>query len=180
MEGYLAEVRLFGGNFAPRGWMFCNGAQLNIAAYEALFVLIGTTFGGDGVTNFKLPDLQGRIPVGIGQRPGGSNVVLGQVGGVEQVTMTINQMPAHTHVATTSAISIQTYNAPGNTASPTNNVLAGSDTAYSAEAPDGTLKPVTTTVSVSSVGGTQPFPIIQPSLATNYIICVEGIFPSRN
>ncbi|MFB9075861.1 phage tail protein [Flavobacterium procerum] len=180
MEGYISEIRLFAGNFAPRGWMFCAGGTLSINDYTPLFALIGTTFGGNGQTNFKLPDLQGRVPVGNGQRPGGQNIVVGQVGGTETVTMSINQMPAHTHGSTTSTISIPTYSGAGTTASPSGNVLAALSGAYSAEAPDGTLKPVATPIAVTAAGGTQPFQILQPTLVTNYIICVEGIFPSRN
>lgn len=180
MEGYLGEIRLFGGNFAPRGWMFCNGASLSIAGYEAVFVLIGTIYGGDGQTTFKLPDLQGRIPVGTGQGPGLPNVVLGQIGGTETVTMTTAQMPAHTHLAGVGTLTIPTFSGPGNTASPTGNILAGSDKAYTAEAPDGNLKPETASITVGGAGSSQPFEIIQPSLSTYYIICVEGIFPSRN
>ncbi|MFD2942383.1 phage tail protein [Flavobacterium notoginsengisoli] len=180
MEGYLGEVRMFGGNFAPQGWMFCQGQSLGLNDYQALYVLLGTTFGGDGINNFNIPDLQGRIPLGTGTGPGLQNIVLGQIGGTESVTMSVNQMPGHTHVATAGSISIPTYNAPGNSASPTGNVLAGSDTAYTAEATDGTLKPVTSTVTIGGTGGSQPFNIIQPTLTTNYIICVMGIFPSRN
>ncbi|WDF57773.1 tail fiber protein [Flavobacterium sp. KACC 22758] len=180
MEGYLGEIRLFGGNFAPRGWMFCNGATLSIANYEAVYVLLGTIYGGDGQTTFKLPDLQGRIPVGTGQGPGLPNVVIGQIGGTESVTMSTAQMPGHTHVAGVGTLTIPTCSTTGNTASPTNNILAGSDKAYTAEAPDGNLKPEITSITVGVAGASQPFDIIQPSLSTNYIICVEGIFPTRN
>jgi microcystin-dependent protein len=179
MDDYLAEIRLFAGNFAPLNWAFCNGATLAIAEYDTLFALIGTTYGGDGVTTFKLPDLQGRVPVGTGQGLGLAPIVLGETGGAETVTMTINQMPQHTHVISGSA-SIPAYSGLGDSGSPTDTVLAGLDAAYSTIAADTTLKPESTSISVSTAGASNPFSIVQPYLSTNYIICVRGIFPSRN
>ena len=96
---YIGEIRLVGFNFAPRGWMACNGQLLSIATYSALFSLLGTTYGGDGITTFALPDLRSRIPVHQGQGPGLSNYVIGQMSGTESVTLTQNQIPAHTHQA---------------------------------------------------------------------------------
>lgn len=180
MEGYLADIRLFAGNFAPSGWSFCDGKTLSIAEYDALYALIGTTYGGDGVTAFKLPDLRGRVPVGVGQIPGSSAILLGQVGGTENVTMNVNQMPTHIHVAASGALSIPVDNTDGELAAPTGNILAGLAGAYSTLAPDTNLKPEPATVTLSSVGSTIPFSIIQPYLTTNYIICIQGIFPSRN
>jgi microcystin-dependent protein len=98
-QPYIAEIRLFGGNFAPYGWSFCNGALLSISQNDAMFNLIGTTYGGDGQNTFGLPDLQGRVPVHQGQGPGLSNYVLGQKGGAETVTLTVGQLPAHNHAA---------------------------------------------------------------------------------
>ncbi|WP_203418253.1 phage tail protein [Flavobacterium sharifuzzamanii] len=179
MEGYLGEIRLYGGNFAPRGWALCNGTTLSIANYDALYALIGTIYGGDGINTFKIPDLQGRVPVGAGTGQGLPNIALGQASGTENVTMTINQMPAHNHVATGS-LAIPADNAAGELASPTGNILAGLAEAYSTAAPDTDLKTENATVSFQSAGSTVPFSIIQPYLTTNYIICIEGIFPSRN
>ncbi|WP_202393922.1 phage tail protein [Flavobacterium sp. HBTb2-11-1] len=179
MEGYLGEIRLFGGNFAPRGWAFCNGATIDIANNDALYALLGTTYGGDGQNTFKLPDLQGRVPVGTGQGTGLPNIILGQIGGTENVTMTINQMPSHTHIAAGS-LAIPADNANGELASPTGNILAGLPQAYSTQGFDTDLKVENATVAVQNAGSSIPFSIIQPYLATNYIICVQGIFPSRN
>ncbi|QSW88747.1 phage tail protein [Flavobacterium endoglycinae] len=179
MEGYLSEIRIFAGNFPPRGWVFCNGSQLPISNYDALYALIGTTYGGDGVTTFNIPDLRGRVPIGTGQGPGLSPIVLGQVIGTESTTMTTNQMPAHNHVGTGS-LAIPVYKGAGNIGAPTDSVLAGLTNAYSSAAQDSALKPQTVTLTVSATGGNIPFSIIQPYLSTNYIICIEGIFPSRN
>ncbi|MFH6995527.1 phage tail protein [Flavobacterium sp. FlaQc-48] len=179
MEGNLGEIRLFAGNFPPANWAYCDGSSQSIANYDALFVIIGTTYGGDGVSTFNLPDLRGRVPVGVGQGIGLPNVELGQIGGTETTTMTINQMPTHSHIGTGS-VAIATVNAPGNTGSPTGNVLAGLTKAYTAIAGDNTLKPATATVTLTNTGNTTPFSIIQPYLSTNYIICMQGIFPTRN
>lgn len=179
MEGYLSEIRIFAGNFPPRGWAFCNGSQLAISSFDALYALIGTTYGGDGVNTFNIPDLRGRVPVGTGQGPGLPAVALGQVMGTESTTMTTSQMPAHNHVASGS-LAIPVYKGAGNIGSPTDAVLAGLNSAYSSAGQDGALKPQIVSLTVSSTGGNTPFSIIQPYLTTNYIICIEGIFPSRN
>lgn len=179
MEGTLGEVRIFAGNFAPAGWFFCNGSVLSIAQFEALFVLIGTTYGGDGVNTFGLPNLQSRIPIGTGQGPGLPNVVLGQTGGTESVAMSINQMPTHNHVATAN-ISISAYAAADTVGSPTGAYFAGLTGAYSDAVADTTLKSQTVPVVLGAAGSGSPIDIIQPYLALNYIICAQGIFPSRN
>jgi microcystin-dependent protein len=179
MEGYISEIRIFGGNFAPRGWAFCNGAQISIANNEALYTLIGTTYGGDGQATFNLPDLRGRVPVGTGQGPGLPNIILGQVGGTETTSMTINSMPTHNHIVT-GTLTIPVHKGAGNTGAPANNILAGLTNAYTTAAPDNNLKPESATVTLANTGNGLPFDIIQPYLVTNYIICTEGIFPSRN
>ncbi|TDW51783.1 microcystin-dependent protein [Flavobacterium sp. 270] len=180
MEGTIGEIRIFAGNFPPRSWMFCNGSSLSIANYEALYVLIGTTYGGDGVQTFNLPDTRSRVPIGTGQGPGLSNIVLGQMGGTEQVTMSVGQMPAHVHPATANPLAIPAYSGTVTSGSASNGVLAGLAGAYSSETPDGFLATQSASVTVAPTGGNVPFDIIQPSMAINYIICVEGIFPSRN
>ncbi|MBS7255794.1 phage tail protein [Flavobacterium branchiicola] len=179
MEGTIGEIRLFGGNFPPANWAFCNGASISIAENETLFALIGTTYGGDGQVKFNLPDLRGRVPVGTGQGPGLPNVVLGQVGGAETANMSIGQMPTHNHVATGS-IALPATNSAGNTGSPTGNILAGLTQAYNTTDGGDTLKAGTSAVTLAPTGNGGPFTIIQPFLATNYIICMLGIFPSRN
>jgi microcystin-dependent protein len=178
MEGYIAEIRMFAGNFAPRSWAFCQGQILSIAQNTALFSLLGTTYGGNGQTTFALPDLRGRTAVGTGQGPGLSNIDLGQVAGAPSVTLTIVNMPAHTHtLAGTLAMGAQS--GAGNSISPTNNYPAAGTNLYSATQ-DAQMAPLNGTLTASNAGGSQPFSIMSPYLGMNYIICLEGIFPSRN
>lgn len=169
---YLGEIRLFAGNFAPYGWAFCDGSVIPIANNDALFNLIGTTFGGDGQTNFALPDLQGRVPIHMGARPGGSSYALGQNGGSEQVTVTTQQIPSHTHALAAST-------APGAAVSPQAALLgAASDTAlelYSANAPNQSLN----AAAVGSAGSGQPHENRQPFVALSFIIAITGVFPSQ-
>jgi microcystin-dependent protein len=168
---FIGEIRLFGGNFAPLGFMFCHGQVLSIAQNEALFTLIGTQYGGDGQTTFALPDLRGRVPVHRGQGPGLSNRTIGQVFGSEYVTLTASQLPLHAHSqqASTNAVSA----AQGPSAAPG----ASATTAYyGASAPQIAMA----ATAVDTAGGSQPHNNMAPYLALNYIIAVEGIFPSRN
>lgn len=174
MEGYIGEIRMFAGNFAPRGWAFCNGTQYNISDYTTVFSIIGTIYGGDGQTTFKLPDLRGRLPLGTGP-----HVALGEVGGTETTTMTIAQMPAHNHI-TTATIALPAISDGGDIGVPSDAVLGGLGGAYSTQAADTHIAPATTTGSLSVTGSGIPFSIVQPVLATNYIICIEGIYPSRS
>lgn len=182
MDEFIAIIKMFGGNFAPRGWALCNGQILSIAQNTALFSLLGTTFGGNGQTTFALPDLRGRVPVHPGQGPGLSPYSLGQQAGTENTTLTINQMPQHTHT-----FAVPTSTATGNDAQAANNLpaagtasVSGSDVELlsyrSGVNADGAMKPGNTGIA----GGSQPFSIIQPYLCVNFIICLEGIFPSRN
>ena len=171
----LGEIRLMGCTFAPRGWMFCNGQLLAIAQNDALFALIGTTYGGDGVTTFALPDLRGRVPLNQGQGPGLSPYQIGQMAGTETVTLLANQLPMHTHqaFATTAAAT---------TGEPGTGVLPGTvsdQTMYVTDISGGapfTLSPQSTT----TAGGSQPHENCMPTLAVSFCIAVEGIFPSRN
>jgi microcystin-dependent protein len=182
MDEFIAIIKMFGGNFAPRGWALCNGQILSIAQNTALFSLLGTTFGGNGQTTFALPDLRGRVPIHPGQGPGLSPYSLGQQAGSENVTLTILNMPQHTHTFAQPASS-----SDGNTTSASNNLpavgvvnIGGSDNTLSnfrlTDAPDVTLRAGNTGIA----GGSQPSTIIQPYLCVNFIICLEGIFPSRN
>lgn len=165
MEPYLGEIRIFAGNFAPVGWAFCNGALLSVSEYDALFTLLGTTYGGDGVLTFGLPDLRGRIPVHAGN---GYN--LGQMAGLETVTLTAQQIPAHTHAALGN-----TQN--GTETGPANNYWAGSTLKqYSAAAATIPMSAATTTFA----GGSQPHDNMMPYLAINFIIATVGIFPQQN
>lgn len=179
MEGTIGEIRVFAGNFAPLNWAFCNGASLSISGNEALYTLIGTTYGGDGQVTFNLPNLCSRIPVGTGQGPGLPNIVLGQFAGSENVTMLSTQMPAHNHIGTGS-ISIPTLGEADTSGSPTDAELAGFPSAYSTEGADSALKAETSTVTLAPTGQGQPFSIMQPYLAANYIICTVGVFPFQN
>ena len=185
MEGYLAVIMFFAGNFAPRGWAFCQGQILSIAQNTALFSLLGTTFGGNGQTTFALPDFRGRVAVGTGQGPGLPSINLGQVAGEPTHTLIITEMPAHTH--TSGTITIPAVSTAGNANTPgssqslaklvdsRNNAL----NLYSNAAPDTNLASAAT-VQINNAGGSQPHNNMQPYLGINYVICIEGIFPSRN
>lgn len=171
-EPYIGQITIFAGNFAPRGWAFCEGQLLSIAQNTALFSILGTTYGGDGRTTFALPDLRGRAPIHAAQGPGLSNYALGQQGGTETTTLTVNQLPAHAH--TTQVFS---NTDPATSTTPTNTVLANSgEVPIYANASNQTLAGPTTGLS----GANQPFDTRQPYLAINYIIALQGIFPSRN
>jgi len=172
VETFLGEIRMFAGNFAPTGWAFCQGQLLPIAQNQALFSLLGTTYGGDGMTSFALPDLRGRVPVGFGQGPGLSNRVIGEQFGSELVTLNINQMPSHNH--TVNAVTTE-----GNQNLPTNSLPANTkalDKEYSDANANTTMK----ATMVNPTGGNQPFGVSQPSLGVNFIIALQGIYPSRN
>ena len=172
VETFLGEIRMFAGNFAPTGWAFCQGQLLPIAQNQALFSLLGTTYGGDGRTSFALPDLRGRVPVGFGQGPGLSNREIGEKFGSELVTLNINQMPSHNH--TVNAVTTE-----GNQNLPTNSLPANTkalDKEYSDANANTTMK----ATMVNPTGGNQPFGVSQPSLGVNFIIALQGVFPSRN
>ena len=170
-QPYVGEIRIFAGNFAPAGWMFCAGQLLPISENETLFQLIGTTYGGDGQSTFGLPDLSGRLPIHFGQGSGLSNYVLSQTGGVEEVTLTVNQMASHSHpLLATSGF--------GNQSSPANQVTSQSPQIqlYIEDTPDANMAPG----AVSNTGGSQPHTNFMPYVCINYIISLFGIFPSPN
>ncbi|HEX5056965.1 MAG TPA: tail fiber protein [Gammaproteobacteria bacterium] len=172
-EPFLGEVRLFAGNFAPAGWNFCDGTLLPIADNEALYTLLGTTYGGDGMTNFALPDLRGRVPVGQGNGPGLTPRMMGESFGVETVTLTSQQIPTHSHSFVTSAAAATSPN-PG--AALFANV--GQDTLYAAS-PSGPQPKALNQQSVMNAGGSQPHNNIMSSVGMNYIIALEGLYPSQ-
>lgn len=167
---YVGEIRLFAGNFAPAGWSFCSGQVLPIGEHEILFTLIGTTYGGDGASTFALPDLRGRAPLHSGAG-GGGNYVLSQRGGTEEVTLTPNQMPVHTHTPVGSS-------AAGTTAVPSAGVWSTwSDTPYGEAKPVEQLVAMSPTA-LSTVGGSQAHENMPPYLAINFIISLYGVYPS--
>jgi len=169
-DQYVGEIRVFGGNYAPEGWAMCNGQLLPINGNEALFSLIGQTYGGDGVTNFALPDLRGRLALHMGTGTTGSIYSMGQVGGSETVTLTSAQLPAHTHAA-------QAQSAQGTAASPSNAFWAGSTiNQYANTAPDGVMDPA----ALGSAGGNQAHDNMMPYLTLTFIIALEGIYPDHN
>lgn len=187
MEPFIGMIVMFGGNFAPRGWAKCDGTLLSISQYQALFSILGTTYGGDGRTTFALPGLRGRVPMHYGQGPGLSNHPLGQKSGVEHVTLNTNQIPSHSHVATVTAANLNVVREDGNTAEPAGAALANvsPDTtmAYNnSTAPDATAKAGSISVAVtnSNTGGNQDHTNMQPYLVVNFIIALEGTYPSRN
>jgi microcystin-dependent protein len=185
-EPFLGEIRMVGFNFAPRGWLSCQGQLMSISQNTALFSLLGTTFGGDGVTTFALPDYRGRGPVGMGNGPGLTPIVQGEVSGTENVTILQTQMPMHTHAATVSVAipgvvaSTNVSATPGAT-SVLGPIAAGGrpGTLYSTDAPDTTLAPFSPPVTVAPAGRSLPVGIRNPFLGTNFIIATDGIFPSR-
>jgi microcystin-dependent protein len=170
-QPYVGEIRMFAGNFAPNGWMFCEGQTLPISENEVLFQLIGTTYGGDGEETFNLPNLASRVPIHMGAGPDGTTYQLGEMAGTEQETLTVQQIPNHSHALTCST---STTNLES---SPSGNVLAQSTSAnmYIQDSPDGSLAPG----AVQPAGGSQPHENTQPFLCINFIISLFGIFPSQ-
>ena len=179
-QPYVGQVIMFGGTFAPAGWMTCSGQLLPISEYETLFNLIGTTYGGDGQSTFGLPDLQGRVPIHNGQGNGLSAYVIGQKAGTETVTLTTQQIPSHNHLigipssganqsvpSSATILANETTNAPG------------TGNAYTYAAGGG---PQTAMVgsSIASAGGSQPHNNIQPVIAVTYCISLFGVYPSQN
>ena len=163
-QPYVGEIRMFGGNFAPAGWMFCDGALLAISEMETLFNLIGTTYGGDGQSTFALPDLRGRVPIHMG-----NGFILAETGGVETVTLNVQQIPSHSHPLLASA-------GPGNLSTPQNNVTAASSSVqiYIEDSTDSNMN----AAAVGNIGGSQPHDNMQPYLCVNFIISLFGIYPS--
>jgi microcystin-dependent protein len=179
-EPYIGEIVMFAGNFAPRGWQLCNGQLLPIAQNQALFSILGVTYGGNGTTTFALPDLRGRVPVGAGNGPGLSPVVEGELSGSASVTLQTNNLPAHTHPLMGSATA-------GSQSSPVGGVIAEINTGsvkspattalgFVSTAPTGAMA----AASIGPTGSSVPVSVMQPFLGINFIIAIQGIFPSRN
>jgi microcystin-dependent protein len=198
MEGTIGEIRCFAGDFSPKNWAFCNGQQMAIAQNQALFAILGTTYGGNGVSTFALPNMQSRTPVGTGK-----SYVMGSIGGAENVTLQTTQIPAHTHIPTVTAgtapgsgtLTINGTGAPAIAFDPKGNLLAADDGSGAvviyapSTAPVVAMSPkaisiagtiAAPTINVALAGSSQPHSNIQPSLGINFVICLYGIFPSRN
>jgi len=182
MEPFIGQIMLFGGNFAPRGWAFCNGQLLSISANSALFAILGTTYGGDGRTTFALPDLRGRTPVGFGNGAGLSNIKLGQKGGTETHTLSILEMPSHNHDGSTltAALGCNEEDGVSDEASGHTFGNAASGTPYNTNANDSTVGSITVGGSTGLNGGNRAFNMRNPYLGANYVIALQGIFPSRS
>ena len=181
MDPTLAEIKLFGGNFAPTSWAFCNGQLMAIAEYTALFALIGTTYGGDGQETFALPDLRGRVAVGTGQGNGLSNVELGQVWGSESITLTTGNMPAHSHTGNLE-LRVNASTNTGNNTGANSYWAASTSKPYDSAAGNVSMAPnaVQLMALSNNTGNGQSINNMQPYLALNYLIAIEGVFPSRN
>lgn len=179
---FLGEVRIFAGNFAPRAWAFCAGQLLPIDQNDALYALIGTTFGGDGQVTFGLPDLRGRSVIGQGTGPGLSSYVVGQMSGTENVTVSSNQMPQHNHTLNAWNIDATTAT-PGPSvglANPLDSHTGASSLFYLDTTAVSPTTPALAADTIMPAGGNQPHDNMAPSLVLNYIIALEGVFPSRN
>jgi microcystin-dependent protein len=183
MDPHVGEIRIFAGNFAPAGWMMCDGRILPISENETLFQLIGTTYGGDGESTFALPDLQSRVPIHAGTGPDGTTYTLGETGGVESVTLTAQQMPVHNHFGRGKiSIPVRGDN-PGHLSNPANAGIAvspGKKFFSKTESSTGMMAPLDMPGAMTGVaGGSQPHENMQPYLAVNYIISLFGVFPSQ-
>ena len=168
-DPFISQIMMFGANFPPRGWAFCDGQLLAISQNQALFALLGTTYGGDGETTFGLPDLRGRVAIGRGRGPGLSDYRIGQRGGSETTQLNMNQLPSHSH-------SLRGHDAPGDTTSPSDASLAvdagGQSASYSSSPADSTMLS-----DVTPTGGNQSHPNMPPFLGINFIIALVGLFP---
>lgn len=179
-EPFLGEIKIIAWNFPPKGWAFCNGQLLPINQNQALFAILGTTYGGNGQTTFGLPNLEGRVPAHVG-----NGIVLGQLGGQQSHTLNISELPAHTHALVVDNVGADTTSANGNTPASTLTVAQGI-----AARTDGTTTPVTifapspnstmNPAAVVATGGNQPHENMSPYLVVNFVIALQGIFPSQN
>jgi microcystin-dependent protein len=170
MDPYIGEIRIFGGNFAPRGWALCNGQILNIVQHTALFSLLGTTYGGNGQTTFALPNLQGRAPMHPGQGPGLSPHVLGEASGSSTITLLMSEIPSHNHQANASSNDVDSPLPGGNSwgaGTPSTVYRPDADTTMSSNA-------------LAIIGSSQPHNNMQPSLGLSFIIALQGIYPPRS
>ena len=180
-QAYLASITSFAGDFAPLGWALCSGQILPIQQNQALFSLLGTTYGGNGVSTFALPDLRGRVPIGWGTGQTLSPVALGQQGGSIGVTLNSNNLPPHLHSGNMS-VSLRCDPNPGSESAPDSLYPAAVTQGFATTATPGvTMKaPAYSNVVIGNAGNSTPVPVMPPYLAISYIICMQGVFPSRN
>jgi len=179
MEGYIAEIRLFAANFAPRNWGYCNGALLSIAQNTALFSLLGTTYGGNGIQTFGLPDFRSRTARGTGQGAGLSNITLGEMSGIESETISLNELPSHTHTGT-ATVTPSCSSGSGDESNPSGFFPGNVNQMIYSNTQNVAMGAARVSATITPSGQNQPHTNIQPSLGMNYIICLYGIFPSRN
>ena len=172
-EPFVGEIRMFAGNFAPRGWAFCDGSLLAVSQNDALFSLFGTIYGGDGRTTFGLPDLRGRIPIHQGSGPGLSPRAIGHKAGAESVTLNANQMPSHSH-------SLVPSNALGNVQSPSGKTMARIDAGDLYKTPPAPTTPDMESDALGLTGGSQAHSNLMPALCIYFIVALVGIYPSRH
>jgi microcystin-dependent protein len=175
-DAYMGSIVLFAGNFEPRNWAYCDGRLLPIASYQALFSLLGTTYGGDGRTTFALPDLRGRVPISSGNGPGLTPRPLGSRAGQERVTLHDTEMPTHSHTASGTIKAKE----EADNGDPSNNFIAGNGSTIFGTTSDVQMNNNSVNVTVNSAGGSQAHENMPPYLALNYIICLQGLFPPRN
>jgi microcystin-dependent protein len=181
MEGTIAEIRMFAGNFAPMSWAFCQNQTMSIAQNTALFSLLGTTYGGNGQTTFNLPDLRGRIALGTGQGPGLPVVQLGELAGTATTTLLTGNLPIHNHPLTGSVNQQVNNDTAGLSDDATNKRQAATGQLFTATASDlVNMAPAASTLAVGLNGSNQPIGTMPPYSGMNFIICLQGIYPSRN
>lgn len=175
-DAYIGTIMMFAGNFAPRGWALCDGQLLAISSNQALFSILGTTYGGDGRTTFGLPELRGRAPIHVGSGPGLTTRRLGERGGEESVILNTAQMPAHNHAATGKILAKE----EGDAEDPSGNYVAGTGTVAFGTQADIAMHDGSVEVAVGNNGGSLPHDNMPPYMGVNFIICVQGLFPPRN
>lgn len=180
MDEYIGIIKLFAGNFAPRGWAFCQGQIMSIAQNTALFSILGTTYGGNGQTTFALPDLRGRVPLGAGQGPGLPNYDLGELAGEPTHTLITSEIPAHLHSVKPNASASDGTDSVGENKFPAVVAINVNGTGFTANAYGATAETTLGSSDSSLTGGSQPHNNMQPYLGLNYIICLEGVYPPHN
>lgn len=180
MDGFIGEIRLFAPNFAPKNWAYCAGQLLAISQNQALFSILGTTYGGNGISTFALPDLRGKAPVGVGQGPGLTNYTLGQQTGSTTITLTGINLPPHNHTIA-GTISMRTTSVPADSETDNGAYFANDGSGkFDAQNDGTTMKPAIVNLAAGNPSSGLPVNNMMPYIAINYIICLLGIFPSRN